>query len=121
MKPHVRRRLLSVGVGLALLVIAFVALAFGISELGGEVVTLYTRTPDGEARTHLWVVDDGGIAWLRAGQPSAGWLARLVTRPDVRVERGGRTLEFRAVPERRPEIRERIHLMMREKYGLADR
>jgi hypothetical protein len=36
------------------------------------------------------------------------------------IERGGRAIHFRATPIRQPQTRDRIHLLMREKYGLAD-
>ncbi|HEX9126837.1 MAG TPA: nitroreductase/quinone reductase family protein [Methylomirabilota bacterium] len=85
-------------------------------------VTLHTQTAGGgEKRTHLWVVDDTGAAWLRAGMSSSGWLARIKRNPIVLVERGGRLLRYRAVPIRQPEVRDRIHALMREKYGTADR
>lgn len=104
-----------------------VALAIGIavmgaSELGGEVVTLHTASPDGEVTTRIWIVDDTGYAWLRAGVPENGWLLRIDANPDVVVERGGESLRFRAVPVRNdPAVRDRIHARMRQDYGLADR
>lgn len=94
---------------------------FGVSELGGEIVTLHTNV-DGEASTRIWVVDDAGRAWLRAGNPSNGWLARIDANPDVVVERNGESTRFRAVPVRDDAAaRERIHALMREKYTWADR
>ncbi|HYB43901.1 MAG TPA: hypothetical protein VEL75_19130, partial [Candidatus Methylomirabilis sp.] len=40
--------------------------------------------------------------------------------PDVVVERGGRPGRFQATPVREPQVRDRIHQLMREKYGIAD-
>jgi len=97
---------------------------FGVSELGGEVVTLHTNAPDGrgQSATRIWVVDDGGHAWLRAGNPANGWLARIDASPDVVVERNGVSTRFHAVPVRDDPIqRDRIHKLMREKYTWADR
>ena len=95
---------------------------FGVSELGGEIVTLRTSTPDGTASTRIWVVDDAGHAWLRAGSPGNGWLVRIDANPDVTVERAGQVTRFRAVPVRDdPTLRDRIHALMREKYTWADR
>jgi hypothetical protein len=108
-------------VALLLLVVGFFGLVLISSELGDEVITLRTRGPGGERRTHLWVVDDAGFAWLRAGMSGSGWLARIDQNPDVLVERGGRPIRFHAVPVREPEVRDRIHALMREKYGAADR
>jgi len=107
---------------LIVLVAGFFGAVLIMSELGGEVVTLHTQTASGgEKRTHLWVVDDAGVAWLRAGMSGSGWLARIERDPNVLVERGGRLIRFRAVPVRAPKARDRIHALMREKYGTADR
>jgi len=95
---------------------------FGVSELGGEVVTLRTTAPDGESARRIWVVDDVGHAWLRAGNPANGWLLRIDANPDVTVERAGVTTRFKAVPIRDdPAVRDRIHALMRQKYTWADR
>ena len=108
-------------------VVLAVSLALGIgimsaSELGGEIVTLHTNTPDGEAETRIWVVDDMGHAWLRAGTPGNGWLHRIDANPDVVVERAGQSTRFRAVPVRDdPILRDRIHELMAQKYTWADR
>ena len=104
-----------------LLVALFFATIFAASELGGENVVLHTHDGTAERTTHLWVVDDGGFAWLRAGVPSSGWLKRIEANPDVTVERAGVTQHFRAVPVREPVTRDRIHALMREKYPFADR
>jgi hypothetical protein len=113
------RKLLAV---LLVVAIALVGGIFGVSELGGEIVTLGTRAPDGDAHTRIWVVDDAGHAWLRAGAPGNAWLLRIDANPDVTVERAGVLTRFRAVPVRDdPALRDRIHALMREKYTWADR
>ncbi len=92
------------------------------SEQGEEIVTLTTFEEDGSAvETRLWVVDDAGSSWLRAGVPSSGWLARIEQRPVIEVERAGQKGRHRAVPVREPAARDRIHALMRAKYGFADR
>ncbi len=109
-----------------LVVVLAVSLALGVgimgaSELGGEIVTLHTNSPDGEAQTRIWVVDEAGHAWLRAGTPGNGWLLRIDADPDVLVERAGQSTRFRAVPVRDdPTIRDRIHELMAQKYTWAD-
>ena len=116
------RYLLRFVVLLVVLVVGFFGLVLIMSELGGEVVTLHTRTAGGgEKRTHLWVVDDAGAAWLRAGMSSSGWLARIDRNANVLVERAGRLIRFRAVPVSEPKTRDRIHVLMRAKYGTADK
>jgi hypothetical protein len=103
------------------LAIGFVAAIFIASEYGGEVVVVHTHDGAGEKVTHLWVVDDAGFAWLRAGMPDSGWLKRIDANPDVTVERAGQTQHFKAVPVHDPGVRDRIHALMREKYPTADR
>lgn len=98
----------------------FIASVYIASEYGGEVVVLHTLQGNDEETTHLWVVDDSGFAWLRSGTPESGWLRRIGANPEVTVERAGQTYQFRAVPVREPMVRDRIHALMRDKYGLAD-
>lgn len=100
--------------GALLLVLGHLALI----EIGREVVTLRTPRSDGTWReTRLWIVDDGGVSWLHSG--GAEWLERFDGDPVVEVERRGATLRFRAhaVPGPHP----RVHQLLREKYGVADR
>lgn len=114
-----------IGIGLGALVavaVLFVAAIFGVSEAGGEIVTLETVSADGQAsETRLWVVDHEGHAWLRSGQPSSGWFVRLEANPEVRVTRDGKTASYRAQPVRDPAVRDRVHALMADKYGFAER
>ena len=111
-----------IGAGLVALAALVAGVVYGASELGGEVVVLHTRDAAGaDVATPLWIVDDAGSAWLRSGLQSSGWFVRLEASPEVRVERAGQTQPYRAVPVRSPEARDRIHVLMREKYGWADR
>lgn len=110
-----------VGGGLVGLVVLSLVLVFGISEAGGEIVTLETRDANGEPKTtRLWVVDHDGSAWLRSGQPTSGWFVRLEAAPSVRVTRNGETVEYTAEPVRDPAVRDRIHALMAEKYTWAE-
>jgi hypothetical protein len=115
----------SIWIGLGIVVLAIIAVFGSVmiaSEVGGEVVTISTEGDAGEpVTTRVWIVDDGGFAWLRAGQAGSGWLSRIEAHPEVEVERGGRTETFRAVPVRDAAVRDRIHERMAEKYGFADR
>jgi len=116
------RWVLRLALALVALAVLFVGSIFAASEFGGEVVHLRTRDAQGgEHTTHLWVVDDAGFAWLRAGMPGSSWLARIDADPNVVVERRGETLRFHAVPVHEPAVRDRIHALMREKYTWADR
>ena len=102
-------------------VIVLIAIAAALADKG-EVAILKSRNGNQNwIGTRLWVVDDGGSAWLRAGVPESGWLLRLEANPAVIVERAGTATSFHAVPVSEPAVRDRIHRLMREKYGWADR
>jgi len=114
----IRRIAIVVGLVLALVVIA---LGFSLiaSERGGEIVTLRTTDEAGAVHeTRVWVVDSDGHAWLRAGDPRSGWLARLNADSKVEVERAGQSATFIAVPM--PGERDRINALFATKYGIAD-
>ncbi len=98
-----------------------IALIFGVSEAGGEIVTLETLDAGGQAQeTRLWVVDADEHAWLRSGMPTSGWFVRIEANPEVRVTRDGKTASYVAEPVRDPETRDRIHALMAAKYGWAE-
>ncbi len=101
------------------LVVGVLVLQLVASE-SGEVVTLRTFGPDGAAETRLWVAEDRGAAWLRAGHPGSSWYQRILANPDIEVERGGELSEYKAFPVEGGPARDRINDRMREKYGWAD-
>ncbi len=104
-------------------VLGALALFFGAvflaGDLGGEVVTVTTTSEGGRRHeTKLWIVEDHGQLWLRAGQPASEWLVRLQAEPRVTMTRNGEAREYRAVLV--PKQRERINRLMAERYGWAD-
>lgn len=114
------KTLLKIAGGLVALLVVLALGLLGIGEIG-EVVVLETRGADGTPRhTRLWIVEDDGQAWLRAGQATP-WLENLRERPDVVLERGGEQQRYRAVVVDDPATRERVHALMAEKYGFPDR
>lgn len=105
--------------------VGVVALAVGgimaLSE-AGEVVVLQTSDSQGNVHeTRLWVVDDAGVEWLRAGSPRAAWYKQLLAKADVSVTRGDQTRMYRALPLDEVDARRRVNQLMAEKYGLPDR
>ncbi len=111
-------RTLLVLAGLIVGLVVFMA-AFGVDE--GEVVNLTTVDANGARfETQLWVVEEGGHLWLRAGRPAAHWLARLRAHPEVELQRGDDTAGFRAVPVDDPATRAAVNRAMAAKYGRAD-
>ena len=109
--------------GLAVTLVVFAAATvYALSEIGPEVVTVETFSPDGTpVSTRLWIVDAEGQPWLRAALPWAGeWLHRMEERPRVVVHRVTGIREFDAVLVREPAAVERVGALMRAKYGLRD-
>ena len=100
------------------LCVAYVVAHWALIEVGREVIVLRTENADGGwLVTRLWIVDDGGFAWLHGGD--SAWMRNLRARPIVEIERGGETHRYRAdaIPGPHP----RIHELLRAKYGVADR
>jgi hypothetical protein len=112
-------RRIALGVGVVAAVALLLVLAhLAVIEVGREVATLRTQRADGSwQETRLWIVDDGGSAWLHSA--GADWERRFAGDPVVEVERGGVTRRYRAhaVPGPHP----RVDALLREKYGWADR
>ena len=101
------------------LVIAFFVLMLGLSEIGGEVVTLTKPLESGEQQTvRLWIVDQDGSAWLEHGDPSSFWIKNLSKNPQLTVERNGKTEIYQAMAD--PDSHELVHKLLRDKYGAID-
>ena len=116
------RRLVFALVMVTIAALGFVGLIYGVSELGAEIVTVRTTDTSGTTvDTRLWIVDHQDAAWLRSGMASNGWYVRITGNPAVEIERNGSWTRMQAEPIHDPDIRDRIHALMAEKYGLADR
>jgi ABC-type Zn2+ transport system substrate-binding protein/surface adhesin len=88
----------------------------------GELVTLYTRSPNGDRYgTQLWVIEEAGDLYVRAHYPGAKWLARIRDHREVELHRGEASQSFFAWPADDPEVRRAVNRAMAAKYGLADR
>lgn len=112
----VKNVLIGVGIAIALFV---GTVALTATPLVGEVVTLHTMTTDGNwEKTPLWIVDEGGHAYLRAGAAESGWVLRLRANPEARLERGGEVVSVRVIPDE--SAREIVNQRMAEAYGWAD-
>jgi hypothetical protein len=112
-----KRILIAIAVLLGLLALYAVA-HWALIETGREVIVLRTTEPDGSwLETRLWIVDDGDVSWLH-GNDDSRWMQNLAARPTVEIVRAGETHRYRAVAV--PGPHERVHELMRAKYGVAD-
>ncbi|MFI5316375.1 MAG: nitroreductase/quinone reductase family protein [Myxococcota bacterium] len=113
------KTLVRIGSGIGLVLVLWVGGAIFASR-SGEVVVLTTADASGaRQQTPLWIVEDGGFSWLRAGSLNAAWLARIRAHPQIEIERGGVTSAFRGTLV--PESTDEINARMADKYGFADR
>lgn len=84
-----------------------------------EVVELHTVAQGGEKMvTRLWIMDDGGYAYLRTGADGSGWYDRVVANEEIQLTRNDQTLTYTVVP--RPDKSAQINALMRQKYGWGD-
>ena len=92
---------------------------YGIRNFTGEVVTLYTT--DGVGKTHmtsLWVIEYGHETWVRSLDPTSPWLDRLISHPEVKLQRAGALTAYHATPL--THRRARVNALMAERYGWAE-
>ena len=88
----------------------------------GEVATLVTfDSREHSFDTDLWIVDIEGHAYVRAADPEADWLERLLARPEAQLRRNGMVSRVRGAPSDDPAVREAVNRAMRRKYGSVDR
>jgi hypothetical protein len=96
-----------------------VSALYGIRNFTGEVATLHTT--DGVGKTHttpIWVVDHGHQIWIRSLDPTSAWLDRLVSHPEVQLQRAGAMTPYHATPFANRRVR--INALMAERYGWAE-
>ena len=97
------------------LIVVVLATQMITSELGSEVVELHTLDNMGQSHTtRLWIVDHDGIAYLRAGMASSGWLLRGQQNDSVELTRNDVTQSYAFEP--REEMRETVNKLLLEKY-----
>ncbi len=110
-------------IGVGIVIVALIALQIAISALSpsDEVVVLISAAADGETHeTTLWIVEDEGVLWLRAGNPDSAWLARVRQDPEIRLRRADQVRSYRVVPADRDDARDRVNGLMAEKYGASN-
>lgn len=106
-----------VGVLITLFVLGLGIVQFASERV--EVVELQTLDAQGELMvTRLWIVDDEGWQYLRSGNGTSQWFARIQENPSFEVTRNGETRIYTA--ELRRDKRDRINELMHEKYTWSD-
>ena len=101
--------------------VTYVLAHLALIEVGREVVVVYEPTPTGVVhKARLWIVNDGRYSWIHPGNANAQWWIRnMDAHPIVEIERGGEIRRYRASAD--PEAHAKVHRLLREKYGVADR
>jgi hypothetical protein len=109
---------------LGLAVLAALALLAAGTFVAGEqteVVVLRTFDPDGTPHeTRMWVIDVGGVPWVRVASARRGWYQRLLAEPRVELVRGGRAEPRLARPSTDPTVSRAVDEAFAQKYGLVD-
>lgn len=101
-----------------LLLVGLIGLQIVASERV-EVVELHTIDAEGEEQTtRLWIVDDEGYSYLRAGDDGSGWFSRLQANGEFELTRNGETRRYEAVL--RHDKSALINQLMQEKYTWGD-
>lgn len=109
------------GVLAAAVVLAVFGLVTALALESGGVAVLETRAPNGTPRqTRVWVAEAEGALWLEAATPERPWYRDVLLDPIVSVDRGGKELAYRALPDPGEAGHRRIRAWLRERYGWRD-
>jgi hypothetical protein len=114
------RRVIIIIAALIGLCVTLVLAHLALIEVGREVVVVHEPTPTGGVRkARLWIVDEGRYSWIHPGSANAQWwIKNIDAHQIVEVERGGKTLRYRAIAD--PEAHAKVHRLLRAKYDVAD-
>jgi len=105
--------------GIIAVPILLIAMVYGVSEVGGEVVTLFRPEPGGShSSVRIWIVDDRGVSWIEHGDPDSYWIGQLQQSPQLTLIRDGEEKIYRAATD--PAAHDQYHRLRYEKYGFAD-
>ena len=101
-------------------VIAYGVLTFGLSELGGEVVTLVRPEVDESNKNiRVWIVDADNKSWIEHGDSEAYWIKQLTNDSELLIIREGEEKKYLAFADR--DSHDLYHNLRREKYGFSDK
>ena len=101
-------------------VIAYGVLTFGLSELGGEVVTLVRPEVDESNKNiRVWMVDADNKSWIEHGDSESYWIKQLTNDSELLIIREGEEKKYLAFADR--DSHDLYHNLRREKYGFSDK
>ncbi len=101
-------------------VIVYGVLTFGLSELGGEVVTLVRPEVDGSNKNiRVWIVDVDSKSWIEHGDSESYWIKQLSNGSELLIIREGEEKKYLAFADR--DSHDLYHNLRREKYGFSDK
>lgn len=101
-------------------VIVYGMLTFGLSELGGEVVTLVRPEVDGSNKNiRVWIVDADNKSWIEHGDSESYWIKQLTNDSELLIIREGEEKKYLAFADR--DSHDLYHNLRREKYGFSDK
>ena len=111
---------LKVIVVLISVVIVYGVLTFGLSELGGEVVTLVRPEVDESNKNiRVWMVDADNKSWIEHGDSESYWIKQLTNDSELLIIREGEEKKYLAFADR--DSHDLYHNLRREKYGFSDK
>ena len=111
---------LKVVVALISVVIVYGVLTLGLSELGGEVVTLVRPEVDESNKNiRVWIVDADNKSWIEHGDSESYWIKQLTNDSELLIIREGEEKKYLAFADR--DSHDLYHNLRREKYGFSDK
>ena len=77
--------------------VVYMVLTLGLSELGGEVVTLARPEADGSTKNvRVWIVDSNNNSWIEHGTDESYWIEQSSNGIEVSVIRNKKKEKYEA-------------------------
>jgi len=100
--------------------VVYMVLTLGLSELGGEVVTLARPEADGSTKNvRVWIVDSNNNSWIEHGTDESYWIEQSSNGIEVSVIRNKKKEKYEAFNDK--ESHDFYHNLRSEKYSFADK
>ena len=100
--------------------VVYMVLTLGLSELGGEVVTLARPEADGSTKNvRVWIVDSNNNSWIEHGTDESYWIEQSSNGIEVSVIRNKKKEKYEAFNDK--ESHDFYHNLRSEKYAFADK